>query len=298
MTAVAIARRSVGNDLRLELGEGPVWDAARGVLWWVDSEAGVVFRGTVDGDVVTLIERREVGEKVGSVAPAADGGLLVAGERHVQVLDPTGTVVERIRVIDDAVHSRLNDSACDPRGRFLVGSIRLDGRSRQETLISIDADRTVRVVADGITVSNGIGFSPEGTTMYHVDSRPGEVLAYDYDLDSGSASGRRLVLESSGTPDGLAVDAHGNLWIAFFRESLVRCLSPSGAILQEIEVPVAHPTCPEFVGAQLDRLVITTALLRMTDLERAASPDSGAIHLADPGVRGLPATAWAGTTLR
>ena len=178
-----------------------------------------------------------------------------------------------------------------------MGSIRLDGRSRQETLVSIDADRAVRVVADGITVSNGIGFSPEGTTMYHVDSRPGEVLAYDYDLDTGSASGRRVVFESSGTPDGLAVDVHGNLWVAFFGEPLVRCLSPSGAILQEIEVPVAHPTCPEFVGAQLDRLVITTALLRMTDAERAASPDSGAIHLADPGVRGLPATAWAGSTL-
>ena len=151
MTAAGIARRSVGNDLRLELGEGPVWDEARGVLWWVDSEAGMVFRGTVDADVVTVIERREVGEKVGSVAPAADGGLLVAGERHVQVLDPTGAVVERIRVIEDAVQSRLNDSACDPRGRFLVGSIRLDGRSRQETLVSIDADRAVRVVADGIT---------------------------------------------------------------------------------------------------------------------------------------------------
>jgi L-arabinonolactonase len=90
---------------------------------------------------------------------------------------------------------------------------------------------------------------------------------------------------------------HGNLWIAFFGEALVRCLSPRGVILREIDVPVAHPTCPEFVGAQLDQLVITTAMLRMTELERAASPDSGAIHLADPGVRGLPATAWAGSTL-
>ncbi len=297
MTKAGIARCSSGNDLRLELGEGPVWDAGAGVLWWVDSEAGVVFRGAVDADVVTVVERREVGEKVGSVVPAVDGGLLVAGERHVQVLDPSGAVVDRIRVIDDAVHSRLNDSACDPRGRFLVGSIRLDGRSRQETLVSIDADRAVRVVADGITVSNGIGFSPEGTTMYHVDSRPGEVLAYDYDLDTGSASGRRVVLESAGTPDGLAVDVDGNIWIAFFREAVVRCLTPGGAVVKVIEVPVPHPTCPEFVGAQLDRLVITTALLRMTELERAESPDSGAIHLADPGVRGLPATAWAGSTL-
>jgi sugar lactone lactonase YvrE len=293
----AIAHRSVGNDLRLELGEGPVWDAAAGVLWWVDSEAGVVFRGTVDGDVVTVVDRREVGEKVGSVAPAVDGGLLVAGERHVQVLDPSGVVVERIRVIDDAVRSRLNDSVCDPRGRFLVGSIRLDGRSRQETLVSIDSDRSVRVVAEGITVSNGIGFSPDSTTMYYVDSRPGEVLAYDYDLDTGSAAGRRVVIESDGTPDGLAVDVDGNLWIAFFREAVVRCLTPDGVVVDVIEVPVPHPTCPEFVGPQLDRLVITTALLRMSEHERLASPDSGAIYVADPGVRGLPAPAWSGSTL-
>ncbi len=188
------ARRADGNDLRLELGEGPVWDVASGILWWVDSEAGAVYRGQVDGDRVSVLDRRDFGEKVGSVAPAADGGFLVAGERQVHVVDPDGRVVDGIRVIPDEVQSRLNDSTCDPRGRFLVGSIRLDGRARQERLVSIDHDRSVRVVAEGITVSNGIGFSPDGATMYYVDSRPGEVLAFDYDLDTGAASGRRVVV--------------------------------------------------------------------------------------------------------
>jgi sugar lactone lactonase YvrE len=296
VAADPIARRVEGNDLRLELGEGPTWDAAAGVLWWVDSEAGAVFHGTLDGDCLTVAGRLDVGERVGSVAPAADGGLLVAGERQVHVLDPAGSRVDSIRVIDDAVQSRLNDSACDPRGRFLAGSIRLDGRSRQEQLVSIDAGRAVRVVADGITVSNGLGFSPDGTTMYYVDSRPGEVLAFDYDLDTGSASGRRVVLESPGTPDGLAVDVDGNLWIAFFGDGVVRCLTPRGEVVQVIDVPVPHPTCPAFAGAGLDVLVITTALLKMGESERAASPDSGALYLADPGVRGLPATRWAGAT--
>ena len=296
MAAGAIARRTEGNDLRLELGEGPVWDDTAGVLWWVDSEAGAVFHGTLDGDRITVAGRQDFGEKVGSVSPAADGGLLVAGERHVHVLDPGGRRVGSIRVLDDAVQSRLNDSACDPRGRLMVGSVRLDGRSRQEQLVSIDADREVRVVADGITVSNGIGFSPDGATMYYVDSRPGEVLAYDYDLETGSASGRRVMFESAGTPDGLAVDVDGNLWIAFFGEGTVRCLSPGGDVVREIDVPVPHPTCPEFAGPGLDTLVITTALLKMSASERAASPDSGAIFVADPGVRGLPATMWSGST--
>jgi sugar lactone lactonase YvrE len=291
-----IARRTYGTDLRLELGEGPVWDAGAEVLWWVDSEAGAVFHGRLDGDRITVAGRRDFGEKVGSVAPSADGGLLVAGERQVHVVDPAGRLVDSIRVLDDAVQSRLNDSACDPRGRFLVGSVRLDTRSGQERLVSIDSDRVVRVVADGITVSNGIGFSPDGATMYYVDSRPGEVLAYDYDLATGSASGRRVVFESTGTPDGLAVDVDGNIWVAFFGEAVVRCLTPGGAVVHVIEVPVPHPTCPEFAGAGLETLVVTTALLKMSEDERAASPDSGAVFVADPGVRGLPAVSWAGTT--
>lgn len=296
MTADRTARRTVGNDLRLELGEGPVWDADANTLWWVDSEAGEVFRGEIDGDSVVVVNRRAFGEKVGSLAPAADGGFLVAGQRSVHVLDDAGRVIDSIRVLDDAVDSRLNDSACDPRGRFLVGSVRLDGRSRQERLLSIDADRTPRIVADGITVSNGIGFSPDGCTMYYVDSRPGQVLAYDYDLDTGTPSGSRVVCESSGTPDGLAVDVDGNVWIAFFGEAQVRCLTPTGEVVHVIDVPVPHPTCPEFVGPALDTLVITTALLKMSPSDRAASPDSGAIFVADPGVRGLPATPWAGRT--
>lgn len=296
MTADRRARRATGNGLRLELGEGPVWDVGADALWWVDSEAGIVFRGEVDGDRVTEVDRRSFAEKVGSVSPAADGGLLVAGERHVYVVDPLGSILDSIRILDDDVQSRLNDSVCDPRGRFLVGSVRLDGRSRQERLVSIDPDRSVRVVADRITVSNGIGFSPSGEAMYYVDSRPGEVAAYDYDLDSGSASGRRVLFESEGTPDGLAVDVDGNLWIAFFGEAEVRCITPLGDTIHVIEVPVPHPTCPEFAGEDLDTLVITTALLTMSESERAISPGSGAIHVADPGVRGLPATPWAGAT--
>ncbi len=296
MPADRTARRAAGNDLRLELGEGPVWDPIDEALWWVDSEAGEVFRGTIDGDRVSVVNHRDFGEKVGSLCPAADGGLLVAGQRSVHVLDVAGNIVASVQVLDDAVGSRLNDSACDPRGRFLVGSVRLDGRSRQERLVSVDADRTVRLVANGITVSNGIGFSPDGSSMYHVDTRPGRVFAYDYDLDTGTASGSRVVCESEGTPDGLAVDVDGNLWIAFFGEAQVRCLTPAGQIVHVIDVPVPHPTCPEFAGPCLDTLVITTALLKLSAIERAASPDSGAIFLADPGVRGLPATRWAGRT--
>ena len=287
-----------GNDQRLDLGEGPVWDVAAQCLWWVDSEAGQVFRGHLEADALVVDETREMGEKVGSVTPTADGGLLVAVEHHVLVTDPDGSVTEAIRILPDGLQSRLNDGTCDPAGRFLVGSVRLDGREAEESLWAIEPGRTVRQVTAGISVSNGIGFSPDGGTMYYVESRPGAILAFDYDVVSGAATNRRTVLACGGTPDGLAVDVAGNLWVAFFGESAVRCIDPDGEVLASISVDAPNVTCPEFAGPDLDRLVITTARFRMDDDARAQWPLSGATFDVSPGVAGLAPTPWAGSTLR
>lgn len=290
------AEPTSGNDQRLALGEGPVWDVARQRLWWVDSEAGLVFRGRLDGDELIVEETRDMGEKVGSVTPAADGGLLVAVEHHVLVVDPDGAVTSAIRVLPDEVRSRLNDGTCDPAGRFLVGSVRLDGREAEESLWAIEPGRTVRQVTGGISVSNGLGFSPDGGTMYYVESRPGAVLAFDYDVVSGSATNRRVLLDCGGTPDGLAVDVHGTLWVAFFGEGAVRQISPDGEVLASVTVAAPNATCPEFAGPDLDRLVITTARFRMDDDAIVQWPLAGATFTAAPGVAGLPPFVWAGST--
>lgn len=291
------AHLATGNDLRLDLGEGPVWDGHRQQVLWVDSEAGRVFRGDLVGDDLAVTSVLEIGEKVGSVAPTHDGGLLVAGEHEVHVHDASDRHVESIRVLPEGQRSRLNDGTVDPAGRFLVGSIRLDDRSRQECLWSIDAERTVRPVVEGITVSNGIGFAPDGATMYYVETRPGMVLAFDYDVASGSATNRRVVLDCGGTPDGLAVDVEGCLWVAFFGDGQVRRLSPRGEVLESIdviEVDAPNATCPTFVGHGLDRLVITTARFRMTEEAISRYPLSGAVFVADVPVPGVAVPAWSG----
>lgn len=285
-----------GWDRRLDLGEGPVWDEARQRVWWVDSKAGEVFRGRLEGDRLEVEWRRAMGEKVGCVTPAADGGLLVAGERQVHVLDVDGEHRDSIRLIPDDVDSRLNDGTVDPAGRFLVGSIRCDDRARQECVWSIDPDRKVSVVLTGVTVSNGIGFSPDGTTMYHVETRPGAVRAFDYDVEGGIASRQRTVLDCGGTPDGLAVDADGRLWVAFFGEGAVRCLTPDGEVVAEVRVAAPHVTCPEFVGPSRDRLLITTARFRMSADALLQWPMSGGVFVTDASVPGLPVRAWAGST--
>lgn len=291
-----VAEPTSGNGERSELGEGPVWDSARGCLWWVDSEAGRVFRGTLEGTRLVIDETRSLGERVGSVAPAADGGLLVAGERSVHVVGSDGRVSATVRVIPEGISSRLNDGTVDPAGRFLVGSIRLDDRSQRESVWAIEPDRSVREVLTGVTVSNGMGFSPDGATLYHVETRPGAIRAFDYDVSAGTASRGRDVLACGGTPDGLAVDVDGNLWVAFFGEGQVRCISTGGEVLDVVEVDAPNVTCPEFVGADLDRMAITTARFRMTDVDRAASPDSGAVFVVDLPVSGLPVRTWQGST--
>ncbi len=290
------ANATTGNALRLELGEGPVWDADRGEVLWVDSEAGLVLRGDLDGDALVVLDSRDWGESVGSVTPARDGGMLVAGEHHVHVVDASGRVDESIRILPEGQRSRLNDGSVDPAGRFLVGSVRLDDRVGMECLWSVSADRVVRRVVDGITVSNGLGFSPDGSTMYYVETRPGTILAFDYDVDTGEATGRREVLACGGTPDGLAVDTESCLWVAFFGEGQVRRISPRGQVLEVIEVDAPNVTCPEFVGPYLDRLLITTARYRMSAEHLRTSPLAGAVFIADASVPGLPVGSWGGAT--
>ena len=287
-----------GTSGRWELGEGPLWDPTTRLLRWVDSEAGLVLcaRLSADGSLLDETEASFDG-RVGSIAVASDGGLLVAVDGGVRTVTPSGDTTGGVRLLPEGVRSRLNDGTCDPAGRFLVGGIRQDDRSGQDFLYSVEADLSARAIVDGITVSNGIGFTADGSTMYYVDSRPGVIWAFDYDVSTGTPVNRRVVRETGGTPDGLAMDAEDNLWVAFFGEGQVRCLDSAGEVLAVVDVPVPNPTCPEFAGPDLDLLVITTARYRLTAEQRAASPESGALFCVQPGVRGRSATRWAGRTL-
>jgi sugar lactone lactonase YvrE len=283
---------SVSHDL----AEGPVWDGDAGRLLWVDIPRGRVLRGALDGNRVEVVAEHSFDSTVGATVPTADGGLLVALRRGFATIAPDGTVRTGPTVVPGTADSRFNDGACDPAGRFLVGSMALDDRRGAEHLYRLDAGGRVEILDGDLTLSNGLGWSPDGATLYHVDSIPGVVWARDYDPPSGEVGARRALLRiDSGTPDGLCVDADGSLWIAIWGAGEVRCFTPAGEHVATVRVPAPHTSSVAFVGPQLDRLLITSARKELSAADVTAWPLSGRLFLADVGAIGQPTPAWAGS---
>jgi sugar lactone lactonase YvrE len=284
------------SDSAYQLGEGPVWDQARGRLLWVDVVAGNVRTGSLSGDRVEETSCTHVDETVGAVAPASTGELLVAGRRGLHVLDPSGDRREVVHLVPEDKVSRLNDGACDPLGRFVVGSLAQDGRSGRESLYLWDG-AGVTTIDDDLTLSNGLAWSADGQVLFSIDTIPGIVWMRGYDPATGTCEPREELLHiTDGKPDGMCIDAAGNLWIAIWGAGQVRCYHPSGSVLATIDVPAPHTSSVAFVGPALDRLLITTAREELTARQLEDHPDSGRLFLADVGISGLPVPAWAPAT--
>ena len=272
------------------LGEGLRWDAGRGELLRVDIAAGQVFREQVadDGSLIPIRTYRLPGT-VGAIAPVeGDRGWILAADRGFAALDPDGA----LSVVADVASagSRMNDGAADPQGRFWAGTVAdLPGAG---TLYRLERDGRVEPMLDGLTTSNGIGWSPDGSTMYLADSGPRVVHAFDFDGDAGSISGGRVLVtvpEDVGAPDGLTVDAAGDLWVAIWGGGSVHRYSPSGELRQELAVPAVETTSCAFAGAGLHRLYVTTATEEWTDEERRADPKAGLVYRFETDAMGRPA---------
>jgi len=185
----------------------------------------------------------------------------------------------------------MNDGKCDPRGRFLAGTMGIDGLPGQGTLYSLSPNRKVSVLLSGVSISNGLDWDVDGSTMYYIDSSTQRIDAFDYDLDAGVLGNRRAVVEipsRQGLPDGLAVDAEGRLWVALFRGSCVRCYEPGGRLIMEVPMPVSKVTSLAFGGDKYDLLFITTANEGLGTFQRRKQPLAGSVFVCRPGVVGRP----------
>jgi sugar lactone lactonase YvrE len=274
------------------LGEGSLWDDDEKRLLWVDILNGEIhsFDPTAGRDTLLF----QADQPVGTVVRRGRGGLAVAAKRGFAFVDERAGRLEFICDPEaDKPGNRFNDGKCDPAGRFWAGTLGRDGG-----LYRLDADLTCRKMLGGVTVSNGIVWSPDAGTMYYTDTATRVIWAFDYDNDTGEISNRRTAVEiapGEGGPDGFTVDAEGMLWVAQWNGWQVARYDPAtGKKLEKIDVPAAEVSSCAFGGANLDELYITTAREHLTPEELAAQPLAGSLFAARPGVTGLPANQFKG----
>ena len=288
MTGEAVA----STTEQTRLGEGARWDARRGELLGVDILAGRVYRDRVDDDgALVPVHRYQIPGTVGAIVPVQDddGWLLSAGRGFVH-LSLDGSLRSLAVVAPEGV--RMNDGACDPQGRFWTGTVADDFRIGGGALYRLDRYGRTELMLDDLTISNGLGWSPDGATMYLADSGPRVVHAFTFDADTGTISGGRVLVtvdEDVGTPDGLTVDADGDLWVAIYGGGRVHRYSPDGELRDALRVPAVQSTSCAFAGAGLNRLYVTTATEGWNDDQRRADPRAGLVYRLDTNATGRPA---------
>lgn len=269
-------------------GEGPVWadwDGTGGSLRWVDMLAGDVLSLAAAGRV----GRRPVGAVAAALRPRTVGGAVIAVERGFALAAADGTVTTLPPVWDDP-SIRMNEGTCDPHGRFWCGSMSYRAVPGAGALYRLDRDLSVRRVLVGVTISNGIEWSPDGSRVYYNDTPTGRVDVFDSE-DGGLTNRRTFVVPDGLRPDGLTVDADGGVWVAGHGQGRVHRYTPDGRLDEVVEVPVAKVTACCLGGPNLDRLFITTS---RENLPAGADPLAGSLFVADVGVVGLPARPFAG----
>ncbi|MCF7989330.1 MAG: SMP-30/gluconolactonase/LRE family protein [Thiohalocapsa sp.] len=277
---------------RARLGEGPCWIAEEACLYWVDIYNHRVHRY----DPATRAERWfDVGDAVGCLAPAGDHRLLLALRHRLAFLDTATGALTPLPAFEHRAHIRCNDGKCDARGRFWVGTMSTAGADA--SLYRYTADGTLAEMETGLTVSNGLGWSPDGGTFYLTDSPAQVIYAYDFEPGGGTLANRRVLVDLRGEaffPDGLAIDRDGCLWSAMWDGWCVIRFAPDGRELLRVPMPVQRPTCCAFGGPDLSTLFVTSASVGLSEAEIERSFHAGDLFAVRPGVSGFSADAFGG----
>lgn len=277
-------------DVKAELGEGPSWDGKSGVLYWVDILRGVVhiFEPAESQDTTV-----RAGEYVSCVVPRRSGGVAVTLQHGFYAVDfKHGKATKLAEVEKEVTGNRFNDGKCDPAGRFWAGTMDMMEERATGALYRLQMKKVEKILS-GVTISNGIGWSPDSRTMYYIDSPTRKVSALDYDVLTGDAKDRRTIIEFShdqpGSPDGMAVDAEGMIWVAHWGGSRVTRWNPAtGRVLDFVTLPASQVTSCCFGGVNLDDLYITTARTGLDDQSLSQQPHAGGLFRVRLGVKGQP----------
>ena len=288
------------TDAVAEHGEGPVWDAAGGRLLCVDMNVGDLLAVDVaDGSV----RRASVADTLAVLRPRTSGGWVAAVRRRFAVIEDVDALLagaQGARMLEplwDDEGVRFNEGGCDPQGRLYCGTMAFSAAEGAGSMWRLDPDGSTAQVMTGLTISNGLAWSPDGSRAYYVDTPTGRVDLLHVDPATGEVAGREpfaAVPEDAsggGGPDGLVVDAEGGVWVALYKGGGVLRFDADGALTERLEVPTPLVTAVTFGGPDLATLFITTSA---QEEQVADDPAAGAVFTHAPGVRGLLPLSYAG----
>jgi len=275
------------------LGESPFWHAPEQRLYWVDIVGRRVARVAVDGlQAVGAVEHWSLDEEPGCIAPAPNGGLLLALRSGIYRARHWGGPLQRLAAAPyDTTQQRFNDGRCDPQGRLWVGTVHEPKDQPLGALYMLGAQGLQRM-ASGVTTANGLAWSPDGRTLYWADTTAHQVRAFHCDPATGLLREPRVFYQAApkppgwawnsptpygGRPDGAAVDAQGCYWSAQYEGARLLRIAPNGQVLQAIDTPMRCPTMPCFGGPDLNTLFITSARHGRSEAELAQCPGSGCV---------------------
>lgn len=277
-----------------QLGEGPLWHPVEQVLYWLDIAQGKLHRFDPRS---CQHQVTDLGVVTGSMGVREQGGFVMATKKGFAFWDTSSSSFTFLGDPDaDGDDVRFNDGKTDPQGRFWAGKM---SEKPANCLYRIDPDKSIHRMESGITVSNGLGWSPDHSTFYYTDSPARTIYAYDFDPAAGAISNRRIFARipdapREGLPDGLAVDVEGYIWSARWGGWKVVRYAPDGSVDREIPMPVEFPTSCAFGGADLDELYFTSAWIEVKPEDRAIQPWAGDVFRLKTHVRGFPEPVFRG----
>ena len=241
-----------------ELAEGPAWAPATQELAWVDIPAARVHWARWGGSE-TRSEVLQLAPSVGFALPTRDG-VIVGSGAEIAAYDRHGILYRRVAALGDLPHPlRINDAGVDPKGRLVFGTMDPEKSGRRASIHLVDDGGALRTLHEGMTISNGIAFSPDGGTIYFTDSFERTIYRARYGGRHGLGPVEVFATDPDGQPDGFAMDAAGCLWVASYGGGLVKRYSPDGAVVEIVAMPVAKPAGLCFAGADRATLVITAS---------------------------------------
>jgi sugar lactone lactonase YvrE len=275
-------------DAKARLGEGPAWDAKTQTLYWVDILEKRIYAGT------QLLAQLD--DLIGCLAPRRNGNLIIAlsgAEGRASFVDfEIGSSQQTVLYTwKESATNRINDGKCDPAGRFIAGTMDMNEKDPTGTVYSFDGKNT-RPLFSGVTISNGLAWSPDHKTFYYIDTPTHEVRAYDYDVNAGVVANPRVAVrvpDAMGWPDGMTSDMQGNLWIALWGGAAVTCWNPNtGQLLEQVLVPALQPSSCVFGGKAMNELFVTSARKDMSETDLTKYSLSGGLFKVETKVEGMP----------